>query len=264
MRKSILLAGLILMCCVGAAQASYIGAVSAEKRPFQFGLGGGASFIRSELNIGSDKNETTQTEFFGQFSFDVYGWQLDIGGGATDWDIERAGQVVKADLKSGMQPFVRAGIGGPIFRGQVLTIAPFAQASAYKGFEQTLIITNGRLSTPDPLWLEPTSGTEKMEFDDIYEGIAGLRLQVTIEGAHLYAGPAYFWRESEVKSTFTASDSTLPAPNTASGTITTDVKSRDFGGIAGVRWQLPTGWRLDFEGQWRDGITWSGALSYPF
>jgi hypothetical protein len=248
MKKSILLAGLILMFCAGAAQASYIGAVSMEKRPFQFGVGGGASFVRSELNIGSDRKETSQTEFFGQFSFDVYGWQLDVGGGATDWDIEKAGIFLPTDMKSGMQPFVRAGIGGPIFRGQVLTIAPYLQASAYKGFEQNLVATAGT-----------TTGTEKLEFDDIYEGIATLRLQVTIEGAHLYAGPAYFWRESEVKSTYN-----LTAPLATSGTTTTDVRARDFGGVAGVRWQLPTGWRLDLEGQWRDGITWSGALSYPF
>lgn len=262
MKKPVLLVGLLLLLSAGIAQASYIGAVSMEKRPFQFGLGGGASFVKSEMNIGDMKSESTQTQFFGQFSFDVKGWQIDVGGGAGDWSFENPGYYVEGDVKSGMLPFVRAGAGGPIFRGQVLTIAPYFQASVYKGFKEKITLPDADVY-PATMTTEPVFAQETLDFDDTYEAIAALRFQVEIEGAQLYAGPAYFWMESEVKSSVYAYDSATPA-NTDTRSVTNNVTARDFGAVGGVRWQLYTGWRLDLEAQWRDGITWTGAVSYPF
>lgn len=277
MKKTVLLAGLMSMLCGGIAQAAYIGAIDVENKPFEFSLGANGTYAASDRKAGDRNLKTAQSIIVGQANISVKGWQLGLAGGGTNWEYSSAGAVAKGDVESKMLPYARVDIGGPIFRGKVLTIGPFLQASYSDGFEDTAIVINGTATgTTDPGsiffgWINPATGYETLTFDDTYEITAGLRFQVEIEGAYLYGGPAYFWSESEVSSTLTAWDST-PSTATPPGPLfvtglalgSDKISAHKLGVIGGIRWPLETGLRLDLEGQWFDGAGVSAALSYPF
>ncbi|HAD04222.1 MAG: hypothetical protein A2091_01540 [Desulfuromonadales bacterium GWD2_61_12] len=268
MKRTILLTALLSMFGGGFAQAAYIGAIDTENKPFEFSLGANGSYIGMDRKFGDEAVKTAQSVVVGQVNFSVKGWQLGLAGGGVLWEYNKTGIEVKGDAESEMLPYARIDVGGPIFRGEVLTVGPFLQGSYSDGFDDTASVVNGIASGPlYSGWNNPSTGYETMHFDDTLELTAGVRFQVTIEGAQLYGGPAYYWSESEVSSTLTAWDIAGPGSATSYTNFplgTHKIAVRKLGAIAGVRWPLETGLRLDLEGQWFDGAGISGALSYPF
>lgn len=264
MKRTVLLTGLLSMLYAGIAEAAFIGAIDTENKPFQLSVGANGSYISMDREIGGDEVKTSQYVLVGEVGCSVKGWELGVAVGGTSWEYNRAGAVVQGDADSEILPYARIDFGGPIFRGKVLTIAPFVQVSYSDGFEDTAVVTDGTSTIPG--WVDPVTGYEKLTYDETYELTAGLLFQVTIDGAQLYGGPAYYRSESEVSSTLTAHDSSVPANSFTNMPLgSRDItEAKLIGGILGVSWPLETGFVLEVEGQWFDGAGISGSLSYPF
>jgi hypothetical protein len=223
MKRTAVLVGLMVVLGSGVGHANFVGPINTDVKNFSVGVMG--SFNSVERNAGAlGKIKANQEEVFALFGFGVKGWKIDLGGGLYNADYKNS--AFSEDIDGDIRPFLRAGIGGPIFVGKILSVGPFAQASYYPEHDETVTIGG----TP-----------EKIDFDNTVDVVGGMRFQVTLEGAQLYGAPTIFWSE---------------------GNHTT----RKFGAMAGINWPLYTGLHLGLEGHVRDdaGFSYSLGLNFPF
>jgi hypothetical protein len=225
MKKAAVLVGLMVIFASGVAHANFIGAIDTQHNK-NFSLGAMASYNSVERNAGSgEKIKATQQEAFALFGFGVKGWKIDLGGGVYNADYKSP--AFAQDIDGDIEFFLRGGVGGPIFVGRVLSIGPFVQASYYPEHDQTVTIAG--------------NPPQKITFDNTIDVVGGMRFQVDLEGAQLYAAPTIFWSEG-------------------------DHRTRKFGAMAGINWPLYTGLHLGLEGHLRDdaGFSYTLALNFPF
>jgi hypothetical protein len=171
MKRTAVLAGLVLILGAGAAHANFIGGIGKQ---VSFSLGASAAYNSVERGGVKAKQE----EILATLGFGFKGWKIDLGGGLynPDYQVEGFSQQINGDI----QPFLRASFGGPIFVGKVLTIGPFIQTSFYPEHDETL-------------------AGNKITFGNTFDTVGGLRFQVDLEGAQLYGGPTIFWSEYDTK-----------------------------------------------------------------
>ena len=154
------------------------------------------------------------------------GWAATVRGGAQDLNIENDA----IEYNAGAAPFVGATIGGPLYRGQVLSIGPMVHGEYALKYED-----------------------DGVEVENLIKGTASLMGQLEIEGASLYFGPTITMGSGEV----TGGDDLKPEKRYAA-----------LAGVRWLlpdNWPTDTSKTyLDFELRFKDDMSGSLALNFTF
>jgi hypothetical protein len=162
-----LLTGLFVVCGVitPAAQAEHYGPVRSFLAPGELSLGLGLGVLHDKWSAASGGDFLfRQKALYAKLGFGLgKDWALGFLAGAEDLDSVTSA----ANYSSGAVPFIGASVGGPLYRGKILSIGPVAQAS----YVVLPFDSNG------------------VEIENMLKASAALLAQVDIEGASLYFGP---------------------------------------------------------------------------
>ncbi|MDT8442141.1 MAG: hypothetical protein RQ723_10815 [Desulfuromonadales bacterium] len=254
-RFSLIVTCLFLTLSSQAWSAGY-GPAKSRLDAGQIYLGAGYNWLSEKYDSGSfsdDDLESDQNQVYAQAGVGLpAGWEIYVRGGVADYELDDPYVFLDSgETSDDLRPFVGLGIGGPIFRGNTLTIGPFAQVSYFSDYETS---KRGGFSTPQGV----INGKEEIFFDNALNIDLGFTFEVSIEGALLYGGPVYSYYDSSIESTF-VSDSGLRSSRDEDVSL-----DAPFGVFVGISWPLGNNLHLDLEGQFRSGANLTSKLLYQF
>ncbi len=258
MKRVLSIAALVLLAA-GNCFAGLHGSVVSQAEGGHPYVGFGYSFASLDWEDTDDlifrDLKTKQNLFYLQLGLGLGGgWEIFARGGGSHLKADNAFFLNDDEFSDDVQPFVGGGFKAVLFDGEVLDIGLFAQGNYVFRHDDT---ASGELDRGLGLGLETI--TEKLILRDLWEASGGIGFQVEIEGAQLYGGPFYALsrarahseQEGSLSGLYVERDETIEAEG-------------NFGGMAGIRWPLSSGWHLDVEGQYRQDVTIGGSLTYPF
>jgi hypothetical protein len=217
--------------------AGQFGPAEAQVKPGQFSLGVGYFRYADEWNFDKYTTEAVQNQVFIQAELGLFPtWEIYLRGGAADLVVE--GGLIGDDFSSDeFAPYATGGLKGLFRRGKYLDIGGFAEASYFREFEDS------------------NDAVKIMIFDDTIVANAGLTFQKEIEGALLYGGPFYHYREGDIW---------YVAVNSADSFNGTYEDSSSVGAFLGIRWVALKDIVIEGEVQLRNNLSGGAALSFLY
>ncbi len=230
MKRIIVLAIAALHLGAGLALAAPFGPAEPQTRPGQVSLGVGVFEFADRWdfridNLGTEEADVRQTHSFAQLSVGLF---PQIEGYA------RLGMAnLRGDLRdTGFAPYGTLGLKGIGYRGKYLDVGGFVEGSYFSDYT----------AEEDGL---------RIEIDNSYTINAGVAFQREVEGALLYAGPFWHYRNGD----FTSNDPDLSGSYRA---------GKNFGGFAGIRWTPVYDILIEAEIQYRDKLAGGVTISFLF
>jgi hypothetical protein len=134
-------------------------------------------------------------------------------------------------------PFATLGVNGVFFKNDVLSIGPFAQGTYYFGENTDSVKIVNNTETLQ----------ETVTLDNMWEGRAGIQLQIEVEGVQLYGGAIYYLSSVDIMDEY-VNLTTIETPITDANTME---EEGAVGYVVGAQWQLLEDVTLDLEAQLR-------------
>lgn len=238
-----------------AARAEHFGPIRSAIPAGEFSLGIGYAYNAAEW----DFLEIRQNQAMLEASLGLgKNWVAKLRGGAANMRIENGFYSSDSRFEGDPGPFAEAYLGGPVFRGKVLSVGPFVHGSYTPKYEDDTagVVWDGTAYVPV---------NESVTLENLWRATAGLTFQLELEGAALYFGPTYSAGGGNYESVLVAASAT--------GTIEGDVEpDNPLAAFAGIRWQLPTeDWPaegsntyLDLETRMTGDLSVSAMLYFTF
>lgn len=228
--KALLLATLFFsLGVVGTARAEHFGALNSFLQDGETALGIVAGYDAEEWKASgsSESLEFRQKNLSAQWALGLgKGWAVTARGGVQDLNIENDA----IDYDGGPRPFVGAVLGGPLYRGRVLSIGPMVHAEYSMKYED-----------------------QGIEVKNLMKGTATLMGQLEIEGASLYFGPTLTMGSGKVS---------------GGGDLDPEKRYAALAGVRWLlpdNWPTDTSKTyLDFELRFKDDMSGSLALNFTY
>ncbi len=236
MRKLLFFA--IIFCVLNAAPvfAGQFGPAQAQVRPGQFALGAGAFRYSDNWDFSKFSSDAVQTQLFIQGELGLFpNWETYLRLGAANLDVD--GILGGSDFRDDFVPYATLGLKGLIHRGKYLDFGGFVEGSYFDEYTDE-------------------SSTAKVIIDQGIAMNAGVTFQKELEGALLYGGPFFHFREGD----FWFVSKNAPAKSFSS----TYEENQNFGGFLGIRWVAYKDIVVETEFQLRENLSAGAALSFLF
>lgn len=257
MRRSVLIAVVVLLFLSGPVVAGTVGPVKSSLSDGELALGIGYvhSRIDWENNDVSAKVTTEANLLFGEVVYGLGGGWATYGRlGGNFFDADNAFRLGADFEGEDIMPFVSVGLNGLFFDGNFLKVGPFLQASYF--FLENKDTVTGQAMV-DGSSFEAVK--ETVTFEKMWEAKVGFSFQMELEGAQFYTGPMYYYSETDYESEVVGQAS--GARVNASATLDDD---GGLGWVTGVQWALIEGLTLDLEAQLRSDFDIGLVLKRSF
>lgn len=203
------------------------GPTTPETKQGEISLGPGFFSLSGEIKDGPDFNSS---QAYVQLGVGLTDWiQLNFVGGGADLTVEKI--LGGEDFEENYRAFGSAGIKVMLHDGAPFSFGFFAQGLYSDDLEDTI------------------AGSEYV-FTGTLEVNGGFSLQTELEGALLYGGPIYYYRQGDVE-----------IDGAAAGDFEEDGA---FGGFIGISWPLRNGFNIGIEAQRKSGTSAGGTILYTF
>lgn len=212
--------------------AGQFGPAEAQVKPGQFSLGVGYFNYSDEWNFDNFTSDATQNQVFIQAELGLFPtWEIYLRGGGADLVVK------EANFSDDLAPYATGGLKGLFRRGKYMDFGGFAEASYFHEYKDS----NKMVKT--------------MIVDETIVANAGLTFEKKIEGALLYGGPFYHYREGDVRVIATDPSKSFY------GTYGDDSK---FGGFLGIRWVALKDIVIEGELQLQKNLSGGAVLSFLY
>lgn len=223
MKKALVIALSYLLLGATASVAGHFGPAQPLTQPGEFSLGTGFFYYSAEWG-GAD--DVSQAQLYVQGGYGLFrNAEVYAQLGGTNLEID------DIDFKDGYRPFGTLGFRALLLDRKPVSLGAFVQGSFFSDYEDESL-------------------TQTMKVESSYEVNGGIALQTVLEGATLYGGPLFYYREADVT-----------AVGVGSGSVEED---GNLGGFIGIRWPLKNRIAIELETQFKTGVSVGGALHYVF
>ncbi|MBE0596486.1 MAG: hypothetical protein IH614_04385 [Desulfuromonadales bacterium] len=234
--QRVLVLVITLLVFATPALAGQFGPATPLVQPGQFALGLGVFSYSDDWDFEAFTTDARQTQIFTQATLGLFSrWESYLRLGLADLRVD--GAIGGSSFRDDYQPYGTVGIKGLFRQGSYLDFGGFAEGSYFMDYEDS-------------------AGSAKLEVDDALAVNAGLIFQMEIEGALLYAGPFFHYREADFSYRNPGG-----TPAAFSGTAESD---SNFGGFLGIRWPVAKDLAIEAEVQLRDKVSAGAAVSFLF
>ncbi|MFA5515651.1 MAG: hypothetical protein WDA20_05125 [Desulfuromonadales bacterium] len=241
MRRFFFLAIAICLVSISPAFAAQFGPAQAQVKPGQFALGVGVFHYSDRWDIGSigsygsSTTDAEQTQAFIQVELGLFPtWETYVRLGGANLKVNRALGGAEFEDED-FEPFATVGLKGILLRGKYMDVGGFVEGSYFHEYTDE-------------------TSTTLVVIDEAAEVNAGLTFQKEIEGALLYGGPFFHFREG---------DFWLASKTLGSGSSTYE-ETANLGAFLGIRWVGFDDIVVEAELQLRNNLSAGAALSFLF
>jgi hypothetical protein len=215
--------------------AGQFGPAEAQVKPGQFSLGVGYFRYADKLDFNLFSAEVIQNRAFVQAELGLFPtWEIYLRGGMADLAVDQV--VGGGDFSDNIAPYASGGLKGLLRRGKYVDLGVFAEASYFHEYDDS-------------------NRAGRMLIDEAIVANAGLTFEKKIEGALLYGGPFYHYREGDFWYT---------AANPIDSLNGTYEDYSEVGGFLGIRWVALKDIVIEAEVQQRNNTSAGATLSFLF
>ncbi len=245
MRRILISTTIFLLLSITPVYAGLFGPAQPQTAPGQFSLGFGYTRYADEWNFTDFRNggalipggitaKVRQNQIYLQVDFGLFrNWEVYLRGGFADLEVDNI--MRGADFSDGLNPYATGGVKGLFARGRHFDLGGFAEVSYFHEFSDT------------------STQVRRFIVDEAIVVNAGFIFQREIEGALLYGGPFYHYREGDY---WFVSDA-----QTFRGTVEDD---SNVGGFLGIRWIALEDIVIKTEVQLRNRLSAGASISLVF
>jgi hypothetical protein len=263
MRKIVIFTAVILLCAFGNSSAGQFGAPQPIAKDGGSSMGLGYFYYQNKWEpndaVNFKESKVTQQQVYLQFTAAtkyIEGY-LRVGGASVKVDeaflsAATTGnpnyQGFKSEFDDSGKVFGTIGARGIFEINPNFGIGFFAQASLSDNYEDS---TSGTyLGIPV---------TQELKYKTPWEIAGGIAFQGKIQNLIVYAGPYLYTAGSKVEAT-----ATLPTLGVRASADTSYQAKSNFGGVAGLRFNIGSGFSVEIEGQYSEEFSAGGIFSYSF
>ncbi len=241
MIRSILVGIIVSLFLVTPAFSANIGPVKSSIAGGDFTLGLGYSRVESKFDDSAafPALELQQDLVYVQAGLGLSsGWMTYVRGGISSQSADGAFIFNGVHFEGeNAVPFATLGVNGVFFKNDVISIGPFAQGTYYFGENTDSVTVVNIVETRQ----------ETVTLDNMWEGRAGVQLQVEVEGVQLYGGAIYYLSSVDIKDEYV----NLTTSSLIDDPANTMEEEGAVGYVVGAQWQLLDDVTLDLEAQLR-------------